>query len=220
MEKYISEFRILFNFLFLMSVLTFSCNSEEIENIITEKKEIKVEKSEMEIVNEYLISKKLEISNEILFVSVKNQKMYHILNNKILTKYIISTSEYGVGSEEGSNKTPLGLHRVKEKFGDDTPENGRMIGRIFYGQISIILSDTSQSKTDDVTSRILWLEGLEEGLNKGKIIDSYLRYIYIHGTSEEGRLGSPASHGCIRMKNKDVIDLYKIIEVGTLVLIL
>ena len=61
---------------------------------------------------------------------------------------------------------------------------------------------------------------MEEGLNKGEEIDSYLRYIYIHGTSEEGRLGKPSSHGCIRMKNKDVIDLYKIIEVGTLVLIL
>ena len=95
-----------------------------------------------------------------------------------------------------------------------------MVGRIFYGQIATIYDDTTQSKTDDVTSRILWIEGMEKGKNKGEGIDSYTRYIYIHGTSEEGRIGTPASHGCIRMKNKDIIGLYMIVEVGTLVLIL
>ena len=95
-----------------------------------------------------------------------------------------------------------------------------MLGRVFYSQIATIHNDKTQSKTDDITSRILWLEGIEQGKNKGVGMDSYLRYIYIHGTSEEGRLGTPASHGCIRMKNKDVIDLYNKVEVGTLVLIL
>ena len=95
-----------------------------------------------------------------------------------------------------------------------------MKGRVFYGDIATIYTDETKSKTDDITSRIFWLEGLEKGKNKGKGIDSFSRYIYIHGTSEEGRLGTPASHGCIRMKNKAVIDLYKKIEVGTLVLIL
>jgi len=95
-----------------------------------------------------------------------------------------------------------------------------MIGRVFYGHIANIFSDETKSKTDDITSRIFWLEGLENGKNKGKGIDSFRRYIYIHGTSEEGRLGKPASHGCIRMKNNEVIDLYKTIAIGTLVLIL
>ena len=158
--------------------------------------------------------------SELLFVSIENQKMYHIKEGAIAKKYIISSSEYGTGSEVGSNKTPLGLHKVKEKYGAKTPRNGRMIGRVFYGQIATIYKDKQKSKTDDVTSRIFWLEGLEKGKNKGEGIDSYKRYIYIHGTSEEGRLGTPASHGCIRMKNKEVIDLYKLIEVGTLVLIL
>ena len=158
--------------------------------------------------------------SELLCVSIENQKMYHIKEGEIVKKYIISSSEYGTGSEAGSNKTPLGLHKVKEKYGDETPINGRMIGRVFYGQIATLYNDKTKSKTDDVTSRIFWLEGLENGKNKGEGIDSYKRYIYIHGTSEEGRLGEPASHGCIRMKNKEVIDLYKLIEVGTLVLIL
>ena len=158
--------------------------------------------------------------SELLFVSIENQKMYHIKEGAIVKKYIISSSEYGTGSEAGSNKTPLGLHKVKEKYGAKTPINGRMIGRVFDGQIATLYNDKTKSKTDDVTSRIFWLEGLENGKNKGEGIDSYKRYIYIHGTSEEGRLGTPASHGCIRMKNNEVIDLYKTIAIGTLVLIL
>jgi lipoprotein-anchoring transpeptidase ErfK/SrfK len=158
--------------------------------------------------------------DEILFISIKNQRLYHIKNKKIISKFSVSSSKYGTGSKNGSNKTPLGLHKIKEKHGDDVPINGRMLGRVFYRQIATIHNDTTKSKTDDITSRILWLEGVEQGKNKGDGIDSYLRYIYIHGTSEEGRLGVPASHGCIRMKNKDVIDLYNTVEVGTLVLIL
>ena len=158
--------------------------------------------------------------SELLFVSIENQKMYHIKEGAIVKKYIISSSEYGTGSEAGSNKTPLGLHKVKEKYGDNIPINGRITGRVFYGDIATIYTDETKSKTDDITSRIFWVEGMEKGKNKGEGIDSYTRYIYIHGTSEEGRLGKPASHGCIRMKNKEVIDLYKTIAIGTLVLIL
>ena len=158
--------------------------------------------------------------DEILFVSIDNQKMYHFKKQKIISTYVISSSKYGVGNQSGSNKTPNGLHFIKNKIGDSTPINGKMIGRKFTGEIAKIFSDKTISDTDDITTRILWLSGLEEGLNKGENIDSFKRYIYIHGTSEEGRLGIPSSHGCIRMKNKDVIDLYKKVEVGTLVLIL
>ena len=171
----------------------------------------------IEITQKY---QKETVIKEIVFVSIEKQKLYHIKNNKIISEFIISSSAYGTGNKEGSNKTPLGLHKVKQKYGDNTPINGRMIARVYNGDIATIYKDSTKSKTDDVTTRIFWLEGLEKGKNKGKGIDSYKRYIYIHGTSEEGRLGSPASHGCIRMKNKEVIDLYKIIEVGTLVLIL
>jgi hypothetical protein len=171
-----------------------------------------------------IVQAKAYLSNqafeEILFVSIKEQKLYHIKDDKIVKEYVISSSAYGTGNEAGSNKTPLGLHKVNQKYGDKTPINGRMVGRVFYEEIATIYTDSTKSKTDDITSRIFWLEGLEKGKNKGKGIDSYKRYIYIHGTSEEGRLGKPASHGCIRMKNKEVIDLYNLIEVGTLVLIL
>ena len=158
--------------------------------------------------------------HEIIFVSIKDQKLYHIKNNRVINNFSVSSSKYGTGNKNGSNKTPLGLHKIKEKYGEGVPINGKMVGRIFYNQIANIYKDTTESKTDDITSRILWLEGIEKGKNKGEGIDSYNRYIYIHGTSEEGKLGTPASHGCIRMKNKDVIDLYNKVEVGTLVLIL
>ena len=169
-------------------------------------------------INNYML-KKAEYK-ELIFVSIDQQKMYHIHSDKIYKSYNISSSKFGTGNKKGSNKTPLGLHKIKEKHGESIPLNGRLIGRVFYGQIAEIFSDTTTSKTDDITSRVLWLEGLEKGINKGKDIDSYKRYIYIHGTSEEGKIGKPASHGCIRMKNKDVIDLFKEVSIGTFVLIL
>ena len=165
------------------------------------------------------LNKNVKYDN-LLFVSIENQKMYRIQSKNIIETYDISTSKYGIGNQMGSNKTPTGLHKINSKYGCKTPINGRMIGRVFYGQIAKIFSDTTTSKTDDITSRILWLEGLENGINKGDNIDSYKRYIYIHGTSEEGRIGIPSSHGCVRMKNKDVIDLFNEVAIGTFVLIL
>ena len=165
------------------------------------------------------LNKNVKYDN-LLFVSIENQKMYRIQSKNIIETYDISTSKYGIGNQMGSNKTPTGLHKINSKYGNKTPINGRMIGRVFYGQIAKIFSDTTTSKTDDITSRILWLEGLENGINKGDNIDSYKRYIYIHGTSEEGRIGIPSSHGCVRMKNKDVIDLFNEVAIGTFVLIL
>ena len=168
----------------------------------------------------YTQNKKKTIYKELLYVSVKTQKMHHIINNKIVKTYVISSADKGVGNTNNSHQPPIGLHSVKEKPGDKTPLFGRMIGRVFYGQIATIHNDSSRSKTDDVTTRVLWLSGEEDGINKGGNVDSYRRYIYIHGTSEEGRLGIPASHGCIRMKNTEVLELYNKIALGTKVLIL
>jgi len=177
--------------------------------------------SQTEIINKIdnYLNNNVKYDN-LLFVSIENQKMYRIQSKNIIETYDISTSKYGIGNQMGSNKTPTGLHKINSKYGHKTPVNGRMIGRVFYGQIAKIFSDTTTSKTDDITSRILWLEGLENGINKGDNIDSYKRYIYIHGTSEEGRIGMPSSHGCVRMKNKDVIDLFNEVAIGTFVLIL
>lgn len=189
----------------LIIILTISFNLSAQENIIS-------------LVNGYMKDK--SIYDEILFVSVEEQTLYHIKSDTIFKTYRISSSKLGKGNKEGSNKTPTGLHIIKEKYGNEAPINGRFIGRVFYGNIAEIYSDMTISKTDDITSRILWLAGLENGVNKGDNIDSYKRYIYIHGTSEEGRIGIPSSHGCIRMQNKDVIDLFNVVSIGTFVLIL
>ena len=174
----------------------------------------------VEKVNQYCIDKKGTTYSEILFVSIRLQKLFHIENNSIIGEYPISSAKKGVGNQKNSDKTPLGLHSIKEKHGAETPLNGKMIGRIFYGHIATIYSDTTSSKTDDITSRILWLSGGEKGVNKGENIDSYQRYIYIHGTSEEGKIGTPASHGCIRMTNKDIIKVFSLVKLNTKVLIL
>lgn len=174
----------------------------------------------VEKVNNYCVDKKGTSYQEILFVSISEQKLYHIKDNTIIKEYSISSAKKGVGNVKNSDKTPLGLHSIKEKHGNNTPTNGRMIGRVFYGQIATIFNDTTTSKTDDITSRLLWLTGEEEGINKGGNVDSYQRYIYIHGTSEEGKIGTPASHGCIRMINKEVIELFSLVKLNTKVLIL
>ena len=158
------------------------------------------------------------ISGTEIEISISEQKLYLIENDSIVEEYVISTSAFGEGSEEGSFKTPLGKHSVKKLIGDQVPYGGRLIGRIFNGEIYPIHDEEKIIvKEDVVQSRVIWLEGLELGKNKGAGVDSFQRYIYIHGTPEEWRLGSKASKGCIRMSNLDVINLFSKISLGTAV---
>lgn len=150
-----------------------------------------------------------------IVVDISEQKLYLYENGQLIKEYPVSTSKYGIGNQAGSNKTPLGKHRIKTKLGDNAPKYAIFIGRKDSGK----LANMNEGRDDLVTSRILWLDGLEPGVNKGKGIDSYQRYIYIHGTAEENAIGKPASHGCVRMYNDDVIDLYDRVTEGTLVTI-
>ncbi len=159
--------------------------------------------------------------NPLIIISANEQKLYFIKDNRVANTYIISTATAGLGSRRGSNKTPLGVHRVSQKFG-----KGAKAGTIFKARqnthriAEILTQPGAKSKADNVTSRILWLSGMEPGINKGGNVDSHARYIYIHGTDEEGRLGKPASHGCIRMKNQSVITLFNNVPLNTLVAII
>jgi len=155
-----------------------------------------------------------------IYVGVKRQKMYVIKNGSLVKTYCVSTSKNGAGSERGSEMTPVGLHRIHGKFGKDVPKGGIMVSRKFYGNIATIDTSKVSNGNDDITSRVLTLEGLEEGVNRGGKIDSYDRNIYIHGTAEEGLIGQPASHGCVRMTNNDVMELFDIVEPGMYVIIL
>lgn len=152
-------------------------------------------------------------------IDISQQRLYLKQNDDLIKSYPISSSKYGEGSIENSNMTPLGLHVIKEKIGTDVPINTLFISRINTKRTVNIENSRNKTKDDHITSRILWLDGLEEGKNKGKGVDSYSRYIYIHGTHEEGLIGEKASHGCIRMLNNDVIDLYNYVNIGTKVYI-
>jgi lipoprotein-anchoring transpeptidase ErfK/SrfK len=138
-------------------------------------------------------------------IHVPSQTLDLLDGEILLRRYAISTSRFGIGTEEGSNKTPPGWFRIKEKHGD-----GAAPGEIFVSRQPTGTFGTEEDENDNVQTRILWLDGIDpENAN------TYARYIYIHGTNAESLLGTPASHGCVRMSNSDVIDLFDRVEVGT-----
>lgn len=172
-------------------------------------------------VDKYLSDHSLAVeAEEILVVSLSEQCMYVLKGDSVYKEYHISGAALGAGNQSGSNQTPLGLHRIKERYGEEVPLGGILKSRQFTGEVATIYTDSVDVEEDHVTTRILWLEGMEPGINKGGNVDSFNRYIYIHGTPEEGLIGQPASHGCIRMYNKEVVELFEASSVGDLVLIL
>ena len=137
----------------------------------------------------------------------------------LLQQYTVSTSKKGTGNQNGSEQTPLGLHRIKDKLGGAMPINEVYIGRVPHGNLEECQERGVELPDDVIMSRILWLEGMEPGRNQGGYVDTYQRYIYIHGTNHEDTIGTPTSIGCIRMCNQDIIDLYRLVDVGSEVLI-
>ncbi len=155
----------------------------------------------------------------MLIINTTEQMMYLLKGNTLVDEYVVSTGKTGEGSQQGSGKTPLGYHRIVEKIGDGAPIGAIFVGKKNTGKLSPIYTDTTDIDDDPVVTRIMSLDGLEEGYNKGGSVDSYKRFIYIHGTHEEGLLGTKTSHGCIRMKNTEVVELFGILPYHTLVYI-
>ena len=149
---------------------------------------------------------------QLIFVDIETQQLFLLNKGKLSKNYLISSSYYGTGSKENSLRTPLGRHEIYKKLGENLPINAILKGRVWNGAVAEIIKEPIDTEFDHVTSRILWLDGLEIGKNKGKGIDSRERYIYIHGTAEEGLIGKPASDGCIRMYNRDVIELFDLVD--------
>ena len=172
------------------------------------------------MVREYFEMKYAKNPGEFIYVGIIRQKLYHISGDKIIGIYDISTSRYGCGQENNSEKTPLGLHQIQSMVGDNAPIGGILIGNKYSGKNADIITSEVAVATDDVTTRALRLAGTEPGLNKGGKNDTFLREIYIHGTPEEGLIGKPVSHGCIRMRNKEIISLFEKVKTGIYVLIL
>lgn len=135
-----------------------------------------------------------------------------IAEQKFKKIFSCSTSRFGIGQVEGSNKTPLGLHRIAEKIGA-----GERAGTVFKARK--VVGHVSQPEFADakITTRIMWLEGLEPDFNRGGNVDSHARYIYIHGTADQSSIGKPASCGCIHLADADIISLFDLLPSGTLV---
>lgn len=151
-----------------------------------------------------------------VWVSVEEQMFRVLRGREIVWAEPCATAAKGTGSVKGSNQTPLGWHTIKRKTGDGAPW-----GQVFRGgqATNEIWQPGQSTKEDLVLTRVLFLDGLEPGKNKGGNVDSYDRYIYIHGTNDEAKIGTPSSHGCIRLMNDAVIDVYNLLPTGTPVLI-
>ena len=141
-------------------------------------------------------------------ISIAEQQLSLIVNAEVEKIYSVSTAKKGAGEKMGSYCTPTGWHQIRAKIGDTQPLNSVFVGRRPTGEIYTPQLGEKNPTRDWVLSRIMWLGGLEAGKNRYGSVDSAWRYIYIHGCPDELMQGKPESHGCIRMKNNDVVDLF------------
>lgn len=152
-------------------------------------------------------------------VSLEDQRLYLLENGDLVQVYAVSTARNGAGQRNGSECTPLGRHIIRARIGANQPAGTIFVARRPTGEI--FSHDMLQEfpERDWILSRILWLSGTEVGINRLGNVDTMRRYIYIHGAPDELPIGIPASHGCVRMRNEDIIELYDAVPIGTTVTI-
>lgn len=160
----------------------------------------------------------IELSHQNAFACLREQKYYLFAGGELEKVYTISSSRRPPCCVENSLGTPLGLHRIAEKIGEGAPAGTVFRGRVSLGKAFWEMPEEEQAK-NLITTRILWLDGLEEGRNRGEGIDTHARYVYLHGTNHEERLGTPDSHGCLLFSNADIVDIFNRTASGTLLLI-
>jgi len=162
----------------------------------------------------------MQTQNVYLRVNIPSQRLDLLENSQTIKSYPVSTAKNGPGERNGSGCTPRGWHVIRAKIGTDAPRNAVFVGRRFTGELYTAELAAKHPERDWILSRILWLCGLEPNFNRFREVDTAWRFIYIHGSPDEGVSGEPQSHGCIRMKVPDILDLFDRIEAGTRVLIL
>ncbi len=133
----------------------------------------------------------------------------------LLRRYVVSTAANGVGEEKGSFCTPRGRHVIRAKIGAGEPVNTVFVKRRPTGEVYTAALGAAYPGRDWILTRILWLSGCEPGYNRLGSCDTMQRYIYIHGTPDSASLGQPRSHGCINMRNADLLELFDLVPVGT-----
>jgi lipoprotein-anchoring transpeptidase ErfK/SrfK len=147
-------------------------------------------------------------------ISISQQILNLYLGEDVVASYFISTAIKGAGELSGSEKTPRGRHTVRAKIGEGLPENAVFVGRRFTGEIYDSELACASPDRDWILARILWLCGCEPGKNRLGDVDSMRRFIYIHGTPDTELMGIAKSHGCIRMRNSELIELFDRVEPG------
>ena len=162
----------------------------------------------------------LPSAEDCIVVSIDQQKLWHFQGQECRT-YVVSTARAGRGCVQDSLQTPDGLHQVCEKIGE-----GAVPGMVFKTRkpTGKLASEWATPEDNLITSRILWLDGLEPGRNQGmdaqgRLVDTRRRFVYIHGTNQQDKLGQPNSHGCVLLSDRDVIQLFDLVPVGTPVLL-
>ncbi|WP_445660928.1 cell wall-recycling L,D-carboxypeptidase ElsL [Acinetobacter sp. F16] len=151
-----------------------------------------------------------------VWIDLAEQSLILPKHNKF---YVISSGKNGIGEQENSGKTPRGWHKVALKFGHSAAKNAVFKARQETGEVYNQALAAQFPERDWILSRILWLSGLEDNFNQGEGCDTFKRYIYIHGTPDSEPMGIPMSHGCIRMRNDDVVELFELIPEQALVFI-
>ena len=152
-------------------------------------------------------------------ICTDRQALCLLEDDRVLVRYAISTALNGVGEVNGSGCTPRGQHRVRAKVGAGCTPGMVFVGRRATGEIYSPALAAQYPERDWILSRIVWLTGCEPGVNRGGVVDTLRRFIYLHGCPDGLPMGIPASHGCVRMTNADVIDLFDRVMVGTRVTI-
>lgn len=161
------------------------------------------------------MNEQFQHSEKIIVISLADQRLQLREGDTVLMDMAVSTAKNGPGEQYGSECTPRGLHQVRAKIGVDAPPNSVFVGRRATGEIYSAALGAQQPQRDWILTRILWLSGLESGRNRLGEVDTMRRYIYIHGCPDEVPVGEPNSHGCIRMRNADLVELFDAVVPGT-----
>ncbi len=159
------------------------------------------------------------MSGQLVEVEVSRQRLRLYGGRRIVQEYLVSTALNGVGEQRDSGCTPRGWHSIRAKIGAGQPANTIFVARRPTGETYSPALAAAQPERDWILTRILWLSGLEKGKNRLGSVDTFRRFIYIHGCPDEFPMGRPGSHGCVRMRNADVIALFDAVALGTKVLV-
>jgi hypothetical protein len=168
----------------------------------------------VEQVNKACLRLGIKPGQRLLVVRISTATLQFFRHGELVKSYVISTSKRPPSNVKNSLGTPRGLHEIAERIGAGQPPGMVFKSRVPTGRHFSEMLEREPHNENLITSRILWLRGLEAGVNRGGDVDTYERYVYIHGTNNEARIGEPLSAGCVLMRNLDIVELYEEVRVG------